>query len=567
MLVRIIRYVFKVSCLFFLWMPYSNAASASYIEVNSKAVNKYSSVVMLLDERSNFVFNLTNNTSESILVESLSLCLRSDELAFPESNIEIKIAKQWYVGSLNSIRVNQNGLHNPVLVDELLLKDDSLIKVDKNTRKNLLRVNLDKQESYIDISDPMVLMPNNAITRDQNSIQPFYVNSYESRNIWLTLKTNSIMSGRYNGYLLFKFKQKNKTFSKRVIFSINILPIKLSKGELTYGVYYLGQIRPISHLDYFFKNEKQYVAEINDIKSHGVLYPTMSIGWENQNGINKYFKMRAMSGFPCDKVLLMNGLGDSNNILKNTESWILALKYAIKNNYGCDNSKIFFYGIDEAESSKLAGEIAIWDSIHKYGASIYASSYKGDVYLLSNGKIDMLIYGNPSNLSIVNSFRNDGKDVLLYNSPQSGIANFDIYRKNYGYFLIKNNFSGAMPFAYQRDFPSFEYTKRDLSGGLCYSSKVGYCSAWNNFNDSGYYDHMFTYPTSDGVIDTVQWEGYAAAITDTRYYYTLVDLMKTKCSPHDDRCNFDPMTLIDVNDPGGTRQRIIDKIKLLISKN
>ncbi len=43
--------------------------------------------------------------------------------------------------------------------------------------------------------------------------------------------------------------------------------------------------------------------------------------------------------------------------------------------------------------------------------------------------------------------------------------------------------------------------------------------------------------------------------------------MKTKCTANDARCNFDPMSLIDVNDPAATRQRIIDKIKLLISKN
>ena len=35
---------------------------------------------------------------------------------------------------------------------------------------------------------------------------------------------------------------------------------------------------------------------------------------------------------------------------------------------------------------------------------------------------------------------------------------------------------------------------------------------------------MFTYPTSDGVIDTVQWEGFREGVDDTRYLATLLDL-------------------------------------------
>lgn len=36
---------------------------------------------------------------------------------------------------------------------------------------------------------------------------------------------------------------------------------------------------------------------------------------------------------------------------------------------------------------------------------------------------------------------------------------------------------------------------------------------------------------------------------------------------NDIRCNFDPMSLIDVDDPVATRQRITDKIKLLLGVN
>lgn len=43
--------------------------------------------------------------------------------------------------------------------------------------------------------------------------------------------------------------------------------------------------------------------------------------------------------------------------------------------------------------------------------------------------------------------------------------------------------------------------------------------------------------------------------------------MKTRCTLNDARCNFDPISLIDVEDPGATREQIIKKIKLFINKD
>jgi hypothetical protein len=47
---------------------------------------------------------------------------------------------------------------------------------------------------------------------------------------------------------------------------------------------------------------------------------------------------------------------------------------------------------------------------------------------------------------------------------------------------------------------------------------------WNDF-DAGHYGwrhHNMTYPTVDGVIDTIQWEGYREGVDDARYLTTLI---------------------------------------------
>lgn len=41
-----------------------------------------------------------------------------------------------------------------------------------------------------------------------------------------------------------------------------------------------------------------------------------------------------------------------------------------------------------------------------------------------------------------------------------------------------------------------------------------------------YRDHNLTYPTADGVIDTLAWEGFREAVDDVRYLTTLENLLK-----------------------------------------
>ncbi|TFH06713.1 MAG: DUF4091 domain-containing protein, partial [Nitrosomonadales bacterium] len=63
---------------------------------------------------------------------------------------------------------------------------------------------------------------------------------------------------------------------------------------------------------------------------------------------------------------------------------------------------------------------------------------------------------------------------------------------------------GAMNYAYQHEFGQ---------------------SLWNDFDDASATharDHVFAYPTSDGVIDTIQWEGWREGVDDTRYLATLI---------------------------------------------
>ena len=44
---------------------------------------------------------------------------------------------------------------------------------------------------------------------------------------------------------------------------------------------------------------------------------------------------------------------------------------------------------------------------------------------------------------------------------------------------------------------------------------------WDDFDNAIYRSHMLTYPTVDGIVGTLQWEGVRAAVDDVRYATTL----------------------------------------------
>jgi hypothetical protein len=54
---------------------------------------------------------------------------------------------------------------------------------------------------------------------------------------------------------------------------------------------------------------------------------------------------------------------------------------------------------------------------------------------------------------------------------------------------------------------------------------------WNDFDHSYYRRHNFVYPTADGFVPTIAWDGYREALDDVRYATALrqaVDRAKKK---------------------------------------
>ena len=118
-----------------------------------------------------------------------------------------------------------------------------------------------------------------------------------------------------------------------------------------------------------------------------------------------------------------------------------------------------------------------------------------DVVLTLQLLQDLLVcYGDPSKEDAAR-WHSKGHRIFCYANSQSGIEEPEACRRNFGLLPAANDYDGGMTYIYYH--------------------------GWNDFNGKRYRQHNFVYPTVDGVIGTIQWEGYREGIDDLRYLRTL----------------------------------------------
>ena len=160
-----------------------------------------------------------------------------------------------------------------------LLKDDTLVKVDVTTKMNYLRVHLNGVDQYIDITSPSAVFPAQAQIYDAAALQAFDAPANANKQIWLTFHVpDNARSGDYRGTLSLK---SNSQLGSTVHIELTVLPFDLQKPVMDYGLYYMAILRWKPEIGSKFKTMIQYKAELQNVKDHGVLYPTLFQGYDD----------------------------------------------------------------------------------------------------------------------------------------------------------------------------------------------------------------------------------------------------------------------------------------------
>ena len=432
---------------------------------------------------------------EDVLVEAGDLHDGSKTIA--ASAIDIRVVKAWYQNGISTIGFRRN---QRILVPELLLKDDGLIRVDHEGQRNLMRSRDDEgRVTYADISSWNPDDNPDVAPRDAAELQPFDIPLDTLKQIWITVRVpDDAAPGDYRGDLRVISDGEAKG---TIQIQLRVLPFRLQPPSLVQSIYYGAKLAPNRgrhQVTAHYKNEKQLEVELRNMAEHGLTAPTTYQPYNDQ--LETVLQIRYRAGFQSGPLFT---LGQSTGSSADPERLQVLQGNVIKwlelaRKYGHDD--VFFYGLDEAKGDRLVSQRLAWEAVREAGGKTFVAGYVGSFEAVGDLQ-DLLIFAGRPYPSEAEKYHGIGHQIFSYANPQCGCEQPERYRRNYGLLLWKSGFDGAMDFAYQWEFGHI----------------------WNDFDSPKYRDHVMAYPTVDGVIDTLQWEGYREGVDDTRYLATLLD--------------------------------------------
>jgi len=417
------------------------------------------------------------------------------------SPIDIRTIKWWYQGAGN-IRTKQHKVYLP----ELLLKDSKLIKVDRLNNKNYIRsTDTNGRESYLECSGQTSENLKKLRPVDTKVLQPVDLRKNKMQEYWINIKIpDDAKAGRY--ITTIQVLAKN-TEIQNIPFVLEVYPFDLQPSTLMYSIYYRAKLSPNGEptIGSEYKSVEQYERELLNMKEHGVLYPT---NYEkNTTRLGRILDMRKRVNLPTDAFFNL-GLGTGN--AKDSKQ-LAILQQSVKNwiemLHMYEYKDIYFYGKDEARGKRLLSQKKAWQIVQKAGGKNFVATYNKEIdntirYLGS--LLDAPILARRVDPLYSKKWHSVGSKVFSYANPQVGEEEPEKYRRNYGLVLLKAEYDGAMDYAYQH----------------------GFHHIWNDFDHPKYRDHVFAYPTINGVVDTIAWEGFREGTYDVRYAATFLDAIE-----------------------------------------
>lgn len=412
------------------------------------------------------------------------------------SEVDIKLVKVWYQAGRGI-----GDLKHKQLVPELLLNDDALVRVDTQQQANYLRSTAeDGTTTYVLASNPDPDSRDLEGVRpiDAPTLQPVDLPALRVQQYWVTVHVpDGTRPGQYRGVLRVTAAGLEPV---EMPLLVHVYPFALAPSPLTYSVYYRGRLRADNTpgIDSEWRSEEQYLAEMRHLAAHGVLYPTIYQGYDERL-LPRALQLRLQAGLPNDQLFT---LGVSTGAPQ-TEEELAALRERVRQYMNLARSqgfaRLFVYGIDEAKGERLLAQRQAWQAVQEEGAYTFVAGYKGTFEAMGS-LLNVAVLAGPPDAEEAAKFHSVGSRVFCYANPQVGPEEPETFRRNYGLLLWRAGFDGAMDYAYQH----------------------GFGHVWNDFDHTTYRDHNFAYPTVNGVVGTVQIEGYREACDDVRYLATLL---------------------------------------------
>ena len=417
--------------------------------------------------------------------------LAAGDRVIGRDSLDLRVVKAWYQAG---IEINE--ISKRLLTPELLLNDDDLVKVDHENKTNVVR----------DIDAP----------RDAPDLLPVRIDQGKAKQFWLTVRVpDDAPPGDYRGKITIRADGLER---RDLTLRLRVLPFALEEPYLDYGLYYRAYLGPKQpqYVSSELKTPQQLEAELRNMKAHGVTWPNVyqkadvrKDGTLDLTYLDRYLDIKKRAGLPIDPMCYL-GIGTGSaasdeEIAKRLDLLKQVMAFARKKGI----REVYFYGSDEARGEALKRQRKMWKAVHKIGGKVFVACSTGFFDLVGD-LLDLPIVAkqSPDDVPRVHAL---GRKIYNYSKPQAGLEQPYTYRYYFGHWLVRSGMDGSNTYAYQHGSGPGEMMGRP----------------WDDFDSKIYRVLAFTYPTVDGVVDTIQWEGVREAIDDVRYLTTLQKAIRT----------------------------------------
>lgn len=411
--------------------------------------------------------------------------LRSGDNVIGADSLNLRVVKVWFQAGIEVGEVNKC-----ILTPELLLKDDDLVTVDYDRRINVVR----------DIDAP----------KDAPELMPVRIPKRTARQFWLTVHVpDNAPAGIYTGNITVRAQGLGERVLK---LSLLVLPIQLAEPHLEYSIYYRAQLASETPgvVTSERKSAEQLEAEFRNMKVHGITNPDVyqkvdirADGTIDFAQLDRYLEIKKRAGLKLDPLYFLGlSAGRATDEAKIQERLAL-LKQVMTYARGKGIKEVYFYGSDEARGEELRRQRKMWEAIHGMGGKIFVACSTGFFELVGD-LLDLPIIARQSPADVPRAHAL-GYKVHNYANPSGAIEQPYSFRHNAGLWLSRSGMDGFHTYAYQH--------------GPGPGKGMG--RLWDDFDDKVYRSLAFAYPTVDGVVDTLQWEGLREGVDDVRYLTTL----------------------------------------------
>jgi hypothetical protein len=453
-------------------------------------------------ENASFVVYTFANIGEVNL--KVSELRSADGSTLPAENLDLKVVKVWYQ--------NGNGWFSYFadpglqLVPELLLHDENLIRVDVTRQANYARIKANNGTKEIWISAPQKLDigfdPYQDGFADAKTLQSVSFTAGEFKQFVLTTRaTAATKPGLYRGNISVTARGQQP---QPIPVAVRVLPFQLPQPKTNYDTKKDFVVNLFSVWPTLEHDSKAFLPTLTNMRRHNMLHvgPDMTLDTTPDEAA-KQVQLMKEAGFltspifnneslPPWRPYTLDKLVEVKRLTKDFQEFFLK-------NFGHSNA-IIRKG-DEVGSDMMVSLRPYWRIVHQNGMKTFIAG-KSDTYFNTSGyTLDM----RP-----VAGFPEEAGKVEKWNEIDNGYT---------GFYAGQHNGS---------ENPAFVRRQHGLLGYLSnFDAILNYQFAYGPWNDRAwdlYKPMVLAYPISDGLVDTLAWEGFRAGVDDIRYATKLRQL-------------------------------------------